>query len=313
MRPALLPALICCSIHSVACLNYYGVTVDGKQVTITMGGGSRHSLHEHHAEVDMRELEKTAAKLEGLLLLEPSHFKARNDLAVTYIKLGRRERAFPLLYTNLAIDRRSYQTLANLGVAHELSGKLDSAYYYVSNAYQLNRESHFGSEWIHIKLLETALGSNPGKALEDYKMLEIDFGNDKVPDARAIPGLRFQQHRMPYGNDRNEWDTLTRLVTDIEYQLHERTYFIKGNDKFVGELFFTLGDLYSLYFDSYWALWSYTKAMHYGTAHDKLVLKRGLYLYTRLRMKPKPRGTQRSHTVKDYNSVMAFWRKQAAK
>lgn len=292
----------------LACINYMGVTVDGKHVTIDASHYSGHFLH-YPSRTDKSEkaLRLQNEKLLAELKAYPDKIPVRNDLAVTRIFLGDYDTALVLLKHNYILSANNYATLANLGVVYELKGKLDSAYHYTARAFEINKESHHGSEWIHLRLLETAMHANPQMQLENFKMLGIDFGKEATPSRSAVPG-RVVEHRIIESESRSRWDTVTRLVHDLEYQLQERTFFIKNNDPYIGELFFTLADLYSLYYDRYWALWAYTKALQYGTAHDDIVIKRGKYLYQRLKNVAKPSRNQHSTTIMEYNTVMRFWR-----
>jgi tetratricopeptide (TPR) repeat protein len=287
-------------LQANACLNYYGETLYGKRVTSEIHGGG-HYLHDHN-NVNREAVLADARKLRGIIAANPSNLNAKNDLAVDLIKLGQYAEAKELLLILLPARKEEYIVNANLGVLYELMGDLDSALHFTSTAYRINPGSHKGSEWLHLKILEVTKG-NTNELLKNYKLLDLNFGDGVVPDTTAIAYRR---------NLRNmridaEVDEIGKLVSDIEYQLHERMYFVKSDNKIVGELLFALGDMYSLFFDQYWALWAYTKAMQYGTQHDEVVKKRGLYLLPRVKMKGKPGKMQYSSTIQDYNKVIAFW------
>ena len=66
---------------------------------------------------------------------------------------------------------------------------------------------------------------------------------------------------------------LDKLESDIEYQLSERTIFVKPEDQIVGNIFFDLGNILALKEDLQIALKSYAMAKKYGF-QNKLMVSR---------------------------------------
>jgi tetratricopeptide (TPR) repeat protein len=313
MKPTLILALLLSFLQSDACLNYYGETLYGQRVTSEIGCAC-HFLHrrEHYSSVHEKQLSKSALleiqkdvkELRSMIAGNPANLKAKNDLAADLIKLGNYSDAKQLLMEILPSRPNDYPINANLGVLYELMGNTDSASYYTNKSFSILPNSHAGSEWLHIKILEISNSGNADELLAQNKLLNLDFGTGVAPDSTVFP---YHKHIRAQRIDLQPDDSLLLLVSHIEYQLAERMSLVKSKNKIIGELLFALGDIYSLYFDKYWALWAYTKALEYGTAHDAIVKKRGAFLYPRTKKMKKPDFNQHSSTIKDYNKVMAFW------
>lgn len=93
-----------------------------------------------------------------------TNFKIQSNIASYHIKLGEVKKALQILKPLSDNYPNEYTISANLGTAYELEGQLNKALRLIKNGYQINSESHFGSEWIHIKILEAKIKerSNPG-------------------------------------------------------------------------------------------------------------------------------------------------------
>ena len=53
-----------------------------------------------------------------------------------------------------------YATASNLGTTYELLGQNDLALHWITKAIKINPNSHNGSEWIHVKILEAKIKAN---------------------------------------------------------------------------------------------------------------------------------------------------------
>jgi tetratricopeptide (TPR) repeat protein len=143
-----------------------------------------------------------------------------------------------------------YQTAANLGTAYELLGQNDSALYWIKRAVEINPNSHRGSEWIHVKILEAKVRANGDeKYLWTHSILSLDFGDDKIPI------------------NKNNLD-LQNLRDHLYDQLNERISFIKPKDPIVAQLLFDLGNVCALTMDATSGLQVYQSAKEYGYASD---------------------------------------------
>ncbi|MBL7976634.1 MAG: tetratricopeptide repeat protein [Candidatus Kapabacteria bacterium] len=143
-----------------------------------------------------------------------------------------------------------YQTAANLGTTYELLGQNDSALYWIKRAVEINPNSHSGSEWIHVKILEAKVKANGDeKYLWTHSILSLDFGDDKIPV------------------NKNNLD-LQNLREHLYNQLNERMSFIKSKDPIVAQLLFDLGNVCALARDATSGLQVYKSAKEYGYASD---------------------------------------------
>jgi len=143
-----------------------------------------------------------------------------------------------------------YQTAANLGTTYELLGQNESALYWIKRAVEINPNSHRGSEWIHVKILEAKIKTNGNeKYLWTNSILSLDFGDDKIPV------------------NKNNID-LQNLRDHIYDQLNERMSFIKPKDPIVAQLLFDLGNVCALTIDATSGLQVYQTAKEYGYTSD---------------------------------------------
>ncbi len=143
-----------------------------------------------------------------------------------------------------------YQTAANLGTVYELLGQNDSALYWIKRAVEINPNSHRGSEWIHVKILEAKVkANNDEKYLWTHSILSLDFGDDKIPV------------------NKNNID-LNDLRDQLYDQLNERMSFIKPKDPIVAQLLFDLGNVCALTRDATSGLQIYQLAKEYGYTSD---------------------------------------------
>ncbi len=141
-----------------------------------------------------------------------------------------------------------YSGMANLGTTYELLGKNDSALYWIKKAVELNPDSHEGSEWIHIKILEAKILDDGGvnkKFLEGYNVLGLDWGIEDRP---------------AYNHKINVED----LKNDLVFQLNERLKFIKPKDPIMARLLFDLGTATAFTDNAQMALDIYDKAEEFG-------------------------------------------------
>ena len=172
---------------------------------------------------------------------ESNSFKDLADYAAMLTYLGEYQNA-KNIYHNL--EKRHpdlYRTASNLGTIYELIGKPDSAYFGIKRSLELNPNSHHGSEWIHLKILNFKLSQS-----QDYSqsILGFDFGDNFKP--------------------KMEHDSLNHWLHHIEHQLQERTIFVKPKNKIVGNLYFDYGNLLALTTDLEAAIEAYEHAQEYG-------------------------------------------------
>ena len=108
------------------------------------------------------------------------------ELAILLMYQGRHARAVQLL---LALERRwpgHHETAANLGTALELSGHDAPALAWIRLGIRRNPDEHFGTEWLHARILESKLASvkDPSR-LTSQSIAGVRFGEATVPPLPA--------------------------------------------------------------------------------------------------------------------------------
>lgn len=141
-----------------------------------------------------------------------------SDYAVLLLKAGKTQESLDLLISLNHSLPNEYKIAANLGTAYEIAGNLDSALHYIKRGVELNPNAHDGSEWVHIRVLETKL------ALKDQPTILAD---------RTVLQL----------TEAEEKDTAIRR--QLEIQVRERFPFSpEGEDPIMASLLIDLGDCY---------------------------------------------------------------------
>jgi hypothetical protein len=137
-----------------------------------------------------------------------------------------------------------YSTASNMGTAYELIGDNENALKWIKKAVEINPKSHFGSEWIHVAILEAKI---KGEAwINADSLMKMNFGNERKPLSNLSQ------------------DELTALSQALYYQLKERMSFISPKDPIVAQLLFELGNVYYLKGQFNDALGTYQQAKKYG-------------------------------------------------
>ncbi|HEV7892875.1 MAG TPA: tetratricopeptide repeat protein [Pyrinomonadaceae bacterium] len=180
--------------------------------------------------------EKTRAGIERRLTTDP-YVDSRNDLAVTLVHLGRVKEAVALLEE--LEDKRPgfYFTAANLGTAYELSGENEKALKWIKECIKRNKDSHYGTEWLHVKILEAKLGleSDPDW-LKKNSVTGADFRGEGDP----------QQPKRLARDHTGRQKSLAEIEAALVYQLHERLEFVKPPDPVVADLLYDLSNVLAL-------------------------------------------------------------------
>ena len=208
--------LICTVYPAFACVNISGTKFNGESVT------SGHFI----PAIRLVRSEQTDLRIEGEKMEEyyrgSTNFTDRSDYSVALMYLGRYQDAVGLLQALEKESPGNYSVAANLGTAYELAGNNVEALKWIKEAINRNATSHAGSEWLHVKILESKIagGSNP-----DYLKSHPIFGlhAETVHDGISVDG--------------NELSS--REVADaMQYQLEERMKFVKPTDPIVAGLLF---------------------------------------------------------------------------
>jgi len=225
-----------------SCINEYRALLDGSIVETGGFNGVPAGIYDN---VDKQHLLK-------LLYKSDSTYKASgktedySDYGAMLVYNGVYDEAKEV-FQNIEVSSPGlYATASNLGTVYELLGENDSAYFWISKAIKLNPNSHEGSEWIHLKILEAKIKS---KGIPDYfvthSILSLNFGDKEKPENLSNIDLEL-------------------LRTQLYYQLNERITFVKPKDLIVGQLLFDLGNINAITIDVKAGIKAYELAKKYG-------------------------------------------------
>ena len=196
-------------------------------------------------------------------------FKNLTDLGIVLVYQGQYDVAVRHFLKLERLFPGHHETAANLGTALELAGHDAVALKWIGIGIQRNRQEHFGSEWLHARILETkiALARDP-RYLEGRSITGVVFERTLVP---TLPIA------MPPGNDGKPvkpWE----LNSALGYQLHERTGFVRPTDPIVANLLLDWATLNLAGGPIETADVLYDFAVTYGAERDALMRNRQSYI-----------------------------------
>ncbi len=174
-------------------------------------------------------LQKLHAEKKDLPMMFNDH-----NVAVALVHLGRYREAVKILEKTEKRYPGSYATAANLGTTYELLGQNDQAIRWINEGLSRDPESHYGTEWLHVKILEAkiALKKDP-RWLERNSVLGIDWDEfNRNPSAD-----------ISVTDNRGQQKSAKEIEDALAYQLHERMEFVKPPDPVVAQLLFDLSNL----------------------------------------------------------------------
>lgn len=255
VRYVLLLCFCVSGLNASACLNAEGVDIFGHKTLYDTPFKFIEDLREPFPK---ETLHKRIQWLESEIKTSRYPYGEVMELSVYLVYDGQYDQAIRVLHKQGQDDEYTYSICANLGVAHELLGNLDSAYFWTKRAVEINASSHYGSEWIHLKILEAqqALQNDP-HWLENHTVLDIPISRDSLPDPASFDKIPVQV-----------------LADQLEYQLLERMYFVQPENAIVGQLLLLLADAYSLAVDAGNAAGTYALAKVYDPGLATVVDKR---------------------------------------
>lgn len=217
MRKLFVTALIlfACGTIAHACINhyFYGVDKEGRLHSF----GMRDDVGYQHFNTGFYNT-GIRYEMQGLLekLIVERSYMALSDYAICLLQGGKKEEALKILAALFAKYPYEYQLASNLGTAYELNGQNDSALKYIKRGMILNPKEHYGSEWVHVKILEAKL-----KLAKD-------------PDYLAT-------HRVLGLTEAQLKDSV--VAEQIELQLKERFPFCPAPDPIMAQLIIDLADV----------------------------------------------------------------------
>lgn len=164
-------------------------------------------------------------------------YREKSDYAVALMRNDRYPEARDILEFLAIGHPDEYIIAANLGTAYELTGDVPNALKWIRRGNELNPNSHDGTEWLHVKILEAKLQAQGDKEWFRKNMtLDLDFGTETKPEQPKNTVRDEQQKEL----------SLPEVRKALEYQLHERTQFIQSDDLQMSELLLTLGNILAL-------------------------------------------------------------------
>jgi tetratricopeptide (TPR) repeat protein len=190
----LLLAIVTFSItKSFACGNYY-YALDKEGNLVPLGYNWKFPFNKNfNLERNVTKLKKLEAKLK-----KEKNYMLLSDYSVCLMKLGKSKEALKILIELYKHYPSEYKIAANLGTAYELNGQVDSALKYIKRGLQLNPNDHEGSEWVHVKILETKLELRKKPSyLLDHTVLQLTEAQKK--DSTVLQHISIQlQERVPF-------------------------------------------------------------------------------------------------------------------
>ncbi|NJO00608.1 MAG: tetratricopeptide repeat protein [Bacteroidia bacterium] len=156
---------------------------------------------------------------------ESIHYQKLSDVAFHLTRLKRFDEALSLLKWLHHRHPSQYQIMANLGTLYELTGNVDSAYYFIEQSMKINPDAHGGSEWVHLAVLRAKqqMQRNPNWI---YQHQVLNLG---LTDTVA-------QHSEQY-------EEILKKIWDISHQMEERIPFSPEPDLIVANIMRELGQL----------------------------------------------------------------------
>jgi hypothetical protein len=85
------------------------------------------------------------------------NYWSQNAYAVALIRVGEHDKAHDILNRLEKEHPGMYGTAANIGTLYELRGNDVEALKWIQEGIRRNKDAHFGTEWLHAKILEAKL------------------------------------------------------------------------------------------------------------------------------------------------------------
>jgi tetratricopeptide (TPR) repeat protein len=155
-----------------------------------------------------------------------------------------------------------YGIAANLGTCYELTGDNANALKWINEGMKRNPQSHWGTEWLHSKILEAKLNIEKDPDwLKNHTVLGINFGGD--PEPQVLGGI-------PLVDNTGQMLDINGVVRGLIYQLGERTKFIRTPEPVVADLMEDLGNALLVTNSPEAASVAYQRAKDYGAHSPRL-------------------------------------------
>lgn len=239
MKPTFFAVLILMSsVKAFACLNEYNVNARGQVYERYEG------LPIFYRTFDLAHSQKIVDQID-LADTDDIDFKDFSDVGVHLARLGKYKEALDIFIWLNDKHKDEYRIVSNLGTLYELNGQIDSAYKYIEKGLKLNPDSHMGSEWVHLSILEAKKNiEKDGDWLLKNQVLNLNL-TDTV-------GLYTKAH-----------DKIMLAIWQIGHQLEERVPFTPDSDLLLANVLLELGELLEIHVSIENAYVAYKMAAHY--------------------------------------------------
>lgn len=179
----------------------------------------------HYGFTGENNLQSKMNELREQLKTKPGDFRILSDLAALELKAGSKADGLKMLEELYGKYPDEYNIVANLGTAYELAGNNAKALELINRAISINPQSHYGSEWIHLRILEY----KTGKRAALNSIIGLNQGDD------FAAWIRNKEYKFPRPPD--------SLQVQIAYQLHERIAFLPAPDSIIAQLVIDFADI----------------------------------------------------------------------
>lgn len=167
---------------------------------------------------------------------EPS-FNSGINHSANLLRHNQPQEALKLLQTLNTLYPDEYKIATNMGTAYELLGNNVAALKWIKQGISLNPQSHHGSEWVHVKILEAKLASKGDQRwFEQSSILGLPFRKE---------GLMAKHVIFPNTNA-GKPASLLNIIDHVGLQLKERMSLVPPQDPVVANLLFDLSYLLAL-------------------------------------------------------------------
>lgn len=177
------------SIKGFCCLNEYAVDAHGHQHIID-DGLNINFFDESAIKMRLKSIEEDLNK--------EYNFQTHSDYAVNLLKLGCTYDALKIFEALHKKHPKEYSIAANLGTAYELAGKNKLALKYIKLGIKLNPDSHYGSEWFHVRILEAKLKNLSADEIKKTDILKLNSFKKKDSYSTIFEVLYQLEERTPF-------------------------------------------------------------------------------------------------------------------
>jgi tetratricopeptide (TPR) repeat protein len=235
-----------------ACLNIFAADSSGHEHILE---------HEFFYDVPAFKAKETRAYLEKYakkLQSGTATYKDISDYASFLLVAGKVTEGLDIFRMLIQKYPDMYEINANIGVAYELNGEVDSALYYVRRSLEINPRAHYDSEWIHVNILEHKKSRVGFAGLITEKKILVRLDSlDKRIDGRS-----------PQINCQNEC-----IFKSALHQLQERIPFTHAPDPVMAQMLIELGDAY-MNFSVFRSWFLYRMAVYFNPAAESFLKDR---------------------------------------